>query len=304
MAKYSDMKLTLSHKYNKNTSTHGTILTEYILNAGRKPQTAERARKSPCNWVGKKKTEKKKKERKKKVKKESGPDLCPWEGAVKEESFLHPGKPFQQWGDQPGQKGIFRASKDNTSSRFAAAQPGTPIFWFWQGLCAGTRALEIRTREKTGVGCVETDWRGGLESSVTTAGDVRQGSLGHLRGQLPLFGDCTREGRDLDCSFFPCARAHRGRILPAQAPGVVLSLHCSLPRHQEWSLGPCRHPPGPQGWLPPPADSPLDHRNGRGPLLMPFRTPAVVMVPLPTPSQTPRVVVGSHYLPSELQEWL
>ena len=45
------------------------ILTEYLLNAGIRPQAAERARKSPCNLVGKKK--------KKKVRKESGWDLSP-----------------------------------------------------------------------------------------------------------------------------------------------------------------------------------------------------------------------------------
>ena len=65
------------------------ILTEYLLNAGRKPQTAERARKSPCNWVKKKEREKKK------VRKESGRVLHPWKGAVKEERFLYPGKPHR-----------------------------------------------------------------------------------------------------------------------------------------------------------------------------------------------------------------
>lgn len=39
------MKLTSSHKYIKNTSTCWTVLTEYLLNAGGRPQTSER--KSP-----------------------------------------------------------------------------------------------------------------------------------------------------------------------------------------------------------------------------------------------------------------
>ena len=63
------MNLTLAHIYNKNTSTCGMILTEYLLNIGKRPQADEWARKSPCNWVGKKK--------KKKAKKESGRDLRP-----------------------------------------------------------------------------------------------------------------------------------------------------------------------------------------------------------------------------------
>ena len=51
------------HKYIKNTSTCGTTLTEHLLNAGRRPQISQKARKSPRTWVGKKKKEKKKKNR-------------------------------------------------------------------------------------------------------------------------------------------------------------------------------------------------------------------------------------------------
>ena len=57
------MKFTLSHKYIKNTSTRETILKECLLNAGRRPQTAEMARKSPRNWVGKKKKRKQERNR-------------------------------------------------------------------------------------------------------------------------------------------------------------------------------------------------------------------------------------------------
>ena len=59
MVEEKDMGLTFSHKYIKNTSTCGMILTEHLLNAGRRPQTSKRARKSPCNWVGQKKKEEK-----------------------------------------------------------------------------------------------------------------------------------------------------------------------------------------------------------------------------------------------------
>ena len=46
------------HKYIKNISTHGTTPTEHLLNAGRRPQTSQRARNSPRSWVGQKKEEK------------------------------------------------------------------------------------------------------------------------------------------------------------------------------------------------------------------------------------------------------
>lgn len=61
MVAWQDMKLPFSHKC-KNTSTCGRILTEYLLNTGRIPQTAERARKSPGNRIGKKIKKKMRKE--------------------------------------------------------------------------------------------------------------------------------------------------------------------------------------------------------------------------------------------------
>ena len=50
------------------------------------------------------------------MRKESGQDLHPWDGAVKEERFLYPGKSCHRWGDQPGQRGSFRASEKNTAT--------------------------------------------------------------------------------------------------------------------------------------------------------------------------------------------
>ena len=46
------------HKYIRNTSTCGTTPTELLLNAGRRPQTTQKARNSPHTWVGQKKKEK------------------------------------------------------------------------------------------------------------------------------------------------------------------------------------------------------------------------------------------------------
>ena len=48
------------HKYIKNTSTCGTTPTEHQLNAGRRPQTCQKARNSPHTWVGKKKKQRQK----------------------------------------------------------------------------------------------------------------------------------------------------------------------------------------------------------------------------------------------------
>ena len=42
------------HKYNRNTSTCGTAPTEHLLNADRRTQTSQKARNSPCTWVGEK----------------------------------------------------------------------------------------------------------------------------------------------------------------------------------------------------------------------------------------------------------
>ena len=105
------MKLT-SFQVHQNTSTCARILTEYLRNTGRRPQTSERARKSPWNCVGQKKKQEKKRERERK---ESEWNLWPWEGAVKEESFLPAGKSARWRGDQSGQWGRFRALDENTT---------------------------------------------------------------------------------------------------------------------------------------------------------------------------------------------
>ena len=46
------------HKYIRNTSKCGKTPTEHLLNAGRRPQTSEKARNSPCTQLGQKKKEK------------------------------------------------------------------------------------------------------------------------------------------------------------------------------------------------------------------------------------------------------
>ena len=51
-----------AHKYTRNTSTCGTAPTEHLLNAGRRPQTSQKARNPPHTWVGQKKKKKQTKE--------------------------------------------------------------------------------------------------------------------------------------------------------------------------------------------------------------------------------------------------
>ena len=112
MLEEQDVKLTFSHKYIKNTSTCLIILTEYLLNAGRRPQTSERARKSLHNWVGQKK-----KEREKGIWM-AGWDLHPWEGAMKEEMFLYTGVSPHWQGDQPRQRGSFGVLEESATTGF------------------------------------------------------------------------------------------------------------------------------------------------------------------------------------------
>ena len=94
------------HKYNKNTSTCGTTPTEHLLNAGRRPQTSQKARNSPCTCVGQKK---------KTDTKEKGQDLHLWEGAMKEEKFPHTRKPLHWQSQRVGQGGSFGATEETAT---------------------------------------------------------------------------------------------------------------------------------------------------------------------------------------------
>lgn len=93
MAEEQDMELTPSPRDTSKKciymwdDSHRTS----TRNAGSGPQTSKRERKSPCNWVRQKKNREK----------ESGQDLWPWDGVVKEER-----SPCWQ-GDQLGQAGLW-----------------------------------------------------------------------------------------------------------------------------------------------------------------------------------------------------
>ena len=57
------MDLKKRKKKAKRLSIYGTILTEHLMNPGKRPQTSKRARKSLYNWVGHEKKDKNKRER-------------------------------------------------------------------------------------------------------------------------------------------------------------------------------------------------------------------------------------------------
>ena len=73
--------------------------------------------------------------------------MLPWDGAVKEERFLYPGKPLHWWGDKLGQKGSFRGLEESTTVlgrrqnrwRLAQmAQPTAPVLLSIRCMLAGT----------------------------------------------------------------------------------------------------------------------------------------------------------------------
>ena len=97
------------HKYNRNTSTCGTTPTEHLLNAGRRPQTSQKARNSPRTWVGQK-------EKEKTETKEYRWDLPLWEGAVKEEKFPNTRKPLHGQRLQVVEGRSFGATEDSAAT--------------------------------------------------------------------------------------------------------------------------------------------------------------------------------------------
>ena len=114
-------------------------------------------------WVGPKKNERK----------ELGWDLGPWEGIVKKENFLHPGKSPQWQRHQPRQveelwrlrgersKWITEGRAEGELHRWAGLLSGTPNPEMlphggrW-GLTAEAQTPEVRSGGRAGVGCRET----------------------------------------------------------------------------------------------------------------------------------------------------
>ena len=157
------------HKYIRNTSTCGTTPTEYLLNAGRRPQTSQKARNSPHTWAGQKKKEKTET-------KEQGWELHLGEEAVKEERFPHIRKPLHGWRLQGAEGGSFGATEESTATGEQSTkrrdsrteewcQPALtsprglsapPLGWAGAGSWELRLGLPSDPRERTGVGSTNT----------------------------------------------------------------------------------------------------------------------------------------------------
>ena len=158
------------HKYIRNTTTCGTTPTEHLLNAGRRPQTSQKARNSPGTRVGQKKKETQRQNNRDKTC-TSGREL--W----RRKGFHTLGSPFAggdgQWQsgeaweprrrEQP--QGCGGQSAEIRAQRLGAHQH-SPAREACLLTCRGGRGWELRLglwldrRERTGVGGVNTAWRG------------------------------------------------------------------------------------------------------------------------------------------------
>lgn len=109
------MRLTLFNSYNRNTSICGRILTEHLLNSGRRPQTAEKARKSSNNYRIKEKEKKKKQQ-------VLGMGLAPLGGGYERRNVPAPWEALSPVRNWLVKKWGFRTSKEN-----AAASSQQPV---------------------------------------------------------------------------------------------------------------------------------------------------------------------------------
>ena len=244
------------------------ILTEYLLNAGRRPQTAKRARKSPCNQVGRKEKKKKKKESEKGI----GTEPVPLGGSCEWGKVSTPWEAPSPVGRLAGTDRELQSFGENTAAGlrqtadFTDGQCRCPALPSLRGASAGTGrgwVLELglqRSDPERGLGAAVWKkaqgggWGAGI--CVTTTEGVCRGSPDHLRGQVTLFGGCDRGGAGpTTVAFFPVCVLAEGRTLhgfqgqlwpaaathpdarsswgppplPLCARGVHLSQHC----HQE-----------------------------------------------------------------------
>ena len=160
----------LLHKYIRNTSTCITAPTGHILNAGRRPQTSQKARNSPRTWVGQKKKEKTETKNRDRTC-TSGREL--W----RRKGFHTLGSPFVG-GDSSCGGGKLRSHGGECNNRGVEGKVErflhrgsvpTSIHQPERLVCSPTGigggwqlrlGLHLNPRERTGVGCVTTAWRG------------------------------------------------------------------------------------------------------------------------------------------------
>lgn len=255
-------EFTFSQRKIKNTATCGMILMEHPLNTGRRPQTSERATKSPHNQVRQKK--------KKKEKRRTGPLLLgeSWER----------GNIPTSW-KVPSLTGISARMEEELQSLRREHSN-----WFVKGkmerdLCTTFHSLR-HSSDWVGRDWVlklrlqKSDWGRGLGLAVwrqpegagvwgTTTGMYKEEAWGCQRGKSPLLGDTWGEEQDCHKNFFPDTCTCR-QVPPTGAPGLGMSHHChwrlqgrlELPVRDPWAGAghcPLQHGPWECTWAAAPA---------------------------------------------------
>ena len=211
----------------QDTSRCGRILTEYLLNAGTRPQTSERARKSPCNREG----QKKKQERN-----ETGP--VPQGGSCERGKVLRAGKSPHQQGDRPGRRGSLRASERNTvwSVALSTARPAQTVSA--TALHSRERAWGEDRARGAAVWCGHTRWALRKKPELPTGTTVGGARGGEAPPSQPFFlregaGGGTSSGSGSGHSPPPAPNPHVLPPLPSQsfwaAGGPPLPLKNPLP---------------------------------------------------------------------------
>ena len=159
------------HKYIRNTSTCGTTPTEHLLNAGRRPQTPQKARNSPCTWVGEKQKEKTETKNRDGTC-TSGRELWRRKGVHTLEAPLWAetagggGGKLQSHGGEHSNRGAEGKEErfphigsvltsTHQPKRLVCSPAGTDGGWQLR-----LRLWRSDPRERTGVGCLNTAWRG------------------------------------------------------------------------------------------------------------------------------------------------
>ena len=146
-----------THKYIRNTSTCGTTPTQHLLNAGRRPQTSQKARNAPT-YLGRAK-EKRKKQRQKnrdgtctsgrelwrrKIFHTLGSPFTGGDGVGKGEAS-EPHRRAQQQGHR-GQSGEIPAQRIGANQHSPARETSLLIRWDGWELVAEAPALEVRSQ--------------------------------------------------------------------------------------------------------------------------------------------------------------
>lgn len=150
-------KFTSLHRNIENTPLNGTIQTKQLPSSNRRPQTSEKARKPPCNWVGQKEKEKEG-IRMGPVPRggicEGGRFSTSWEGASPWEKV--------HWMEGESSKGLMEGKMGSNLHRGLALPfciPQLLCWWEW-GSGAEAQTPKLSHREKTRV-----SWGNSLKSS-------------------------------------------------------------------------------------------------------------------------------------------